>query len=76
MRRHGQMEKLDERKLIKEALLGGDGASADEAAAVASSNEAATRRDQAKGEPAKALEDFKRKQRVGAVREGDGKDMR
>lgn len=71
MRRHGQLEKLDERKLIKEALLGDKSASAHEAAAIASSEEAATRKVQAKDEPAKALEDFKRRQRAGLVREDD-----
>ncbi|RDI85248.1 hypothetical protein Vi05172_g4552 [Venturia inaequalis] len=64
MRRHGQLEKLDERKLIKDAFLGEKGASADEAAAVAS-------KVQAKEEPAKALEDFKRRQRAGISREDD-----
>lgn len=71
MRRHGQLEKLDERKLIKEAFLGDKGASADEAAAVAASEDSATRKAQAKDEPAKALEDFKRRQRVGISREDD-----
>lgn len=71
MRRHGQLEKLDERKLIKEAFLGDKGASADQAAAVASSEDSTTRKEQAKDEPAKALEDFKRRQRVGTSREDD-----
>lgn len=71
MRRHGQLEKLDERKLIKEAFLGDKGVSANEAAALASSEDSATRKVQAKDEPAKALEDFKRRQRAGLHREDD-----
>jgi hypothetical protein len=70
MRRHGQLEKLDERKLLKEAFLGNKGVPADDDAAV-SSDEATTRKVQAKDEPAKALEDFKRRQRAGIGREDD-----
>lgn len=66
MRRHGQLEKLDERRLIKDAFLGDKGAST-----IASNVENTTRKVQAKDEPAKALEDFKRRQRAGLAREDE-----
>ncbi|TID15607.1 hypothetical protein E2P81_ATG07766 [Venturia nashicola] len=71
MRRHGLLEKLDERKLIQEDFLGDKGDSAAEAAAVASSENSAISKGQAKDEPARALEDFKRRQSAGIPRDDD-----
>jgi len=68
LRRHGQLEKLDERKLLKEALLGDKNASSPENP---DAGEAAKRKVQAKAEPARALEEFKTRQRAGNPRDDD-----
>jgi hypothetical protein len=54
LRRHGQLDKIDERALLKEALLGDKGAPA---------KEVGSQLPRAQNEPATALEEFKRQRR-------------
>jgi hypothetical protein len=55
LRRHGQLDRIDERTLLKEALLGDKGGPA---------KEVDSQQPRGKNEPAKVLEDFKRERRL------------
>jgi len=68
MRRHGQLEKIDEGTLLKEALLGDKSTPPQEAAA---RTNAAKKELSAASEPARALDDYKRQQRLGAARNNE-----